>query len=153
MKRKRTPLELRNMEEYVAYLCSRYTKLDYWQTPHNTEYDFQLFDERDIRILGEIKIRSEIFPDWFVADKKINWLLKTCNAFRCVPWFVIYSETTKATYILNLNHHYTSRAGEMMNTELQQPVKESGQFIPLEFWQVIDSKASFEEATSQLDWK
>jgi hypothetical protein len=40
-----------------------------------------------------------------------------------------------------------------MNTELEEPVKESGQFIPLEFWQVIDSKASFEEAMSPLDWK
>lgn len=155
-KRKLTKGEQRNREEYVAFLCSQFTGLKFYQTPDQEEYDFHLYNDSKIKVMAEVKIRTSIYPDWFIAQKKIDWLLDTCERFKAVPWFLVYCLFNRTLYKLNLRNleYYEPRDGEMLNTELENPELEKGKFVLLKHWQVIDPSAPSEDLPrGRLDWK
>ena len=57
-------------EKFIANKCASFAKLKYAVTPDNTRYDFSLHDNKDIKVLAEIKTRTDWFPDWFIEDSK-----------------------------------------------------------------------------------
>jgi len=132
-------------EEFIAFKCGAFAGLKYEITPRNTEYDFMLRNETDIKVLGEIKTRNKWFQDWFIDQKKYDWLMKACPLFRCAPWYVIHCEKNRETYQINLHHIECARNGSMYG----QP----GIFVPIEQWRVIPQIASSYKKMTSLDWK
>ena len=132
-------------EEFIANKCASFAKLKYDVTPDNTRYDFSLRDNKDIKVLAEIKTRTEWFPDWFIEDSKRHWLLKACALFRCSPWYVIHCLPNKTTYQINLHHDFDYREGVMYD--------EPGIFVDLHHWRIIPKLGSDKPRMSPLDWK
>ena len=140
-------------EEYVASILAKQAGLQFHITPQNSRFDFMLFDDRDYRVLGEIKIRERFFPDWFIADKKINWLEKANQTFRCVPWFVIHCLEDGMIYRLNLHEDYGFEEDQMTNRFSTGVQTERGRKVPLRYWVKIDPRSSFNGRMSPIDWK
>jgi hypothetical protein len=140
-------------EEYVASILAKQAGLQFHITPQNSRFDFMLFDDRDYRVLGEIKIRERFFPDWFIADKKVNWLLEANKTFRCVPWFVIHCIENGVIYRLNLHENYEFTEDSMTNPYSTGIQTETGRKVPIEYWTKTETRSSFEERMSPINWK
>ena len=140
-------------EEFVASVLAKETGLQFHITPQNFVFDFMLYDEKDYRVLGEIKIRERFFPDWFIADKKINWLEKANKTFRCVPWFVIHCIENGIIYRLNLHENYEFTEDSMTNRYSTGIQTETGRKVPVQYWKTIETRSSFNGGMSAIDWK
>lgn len=146
--------ENRVKEDYVASVCAKSIGCDYWVTPDNAEYDFQLITNKDIKVFGEIKCRAKLFSDWFIAAKKAAFLKSICELTRCNPWYVIYCEENGNIYKLNLFEDYTVYREDWMTTYSDgQPISEWGQFVGLDEWQVINASKSTNTKMTPIDWK
>jgi len=132
-------------EEFIASKCAEWANLKYQVTPELTRYDFSLNDDRDIRVLGEIKTRTEWFPDWFIEDKKSGWVLEACKLFKCSPWYIIHCLPNQTTYQINLHANFPYRRGTMH--------KEPGMFVDLRHWKIVGDCESPLTRMSPLDWK
>jgi len=132
-------------EEFIAMKCASFANLEYQVTPQNTRYDFSLHNQQDIKVLAEIKTRSELFPDWFIEENKSAWLLEACNLFKCAPWYVIHCEPNQKTYQINLHQKFDYRQGSMHG--------DAGIFVGLQHWRIIPKLGSTDARMSPLDWK
>jgi len=133
-------------EEFIANKCASFAKLKYAVTPDNTRYDFSLHDNKDIKVLAEIKTRTEWFPDWFIEDSKRDWLLKACALFRCSPWYVIHCLPNQTTYQINLHHSFDY-------SNFVMPDATPGILVDLKHWRIIPKVESDKPRMSPLDWK
>jgi|13_taG_2_1085334.scaffolds.fasta_scaffold03751_6 hypothetical protein len=148
--------ENRVKEGYVASVCAKAANLDYLVTPDNAEYDFQLFSKKDIKVFGEIKARKKRYCDWFVSEKKAEFLKSICELTRCAPWYVIYYEPEGIIYKLNLFRDYQIYRQDWMTTwddEQQEEVSEWGQFIKLDQWQILKVPVTTNSRMTPMDWK
>ncbi len=132
-------------EEFIASKCAQWANLKYQVTPELTRYDFSLNDDRDIRVLGEIKTRTKWFPDWFIEDKKSGWVLEACKLFKCSPWYIIHCLPNKTTYQINLHGNFPYRRGTMHD--------EPGMFVQLDHWTIVPRLGSSDARMSPLERK
>jgi hypothetical protein len=140
-------------EEYIVSVLSRETGLEGKVTPDLAVFDFLLFDDRDYRIIGEIKTRTDFYQEWFVADHKIDWLMKANETFRCTPWFVIYCLEDKMIYRLNLYDNYEYESVTRTNRYSTGNQTDKGRDIPLKYWERIDPNSSPNGGISSIQIK
>jgi hypothetical protein len=148
--------ENRVKEGYVASVCAKSIGCDYWVTPDNEQYDFQLITNKDVKVFGEIKCRTRLFPDWFIAAKKAQFLKDICELTKCAPWYVIYYEPEGIIYKLNLFRDYQIYRQDWMTTwddEQQEEVSEWGQYIKLDQWQILKVPVTTNSRMTPMDWK
>jgi hypothetical protein len=132
-------------EEFIAMKCANFANLDWEVTPQNQRYDFRLLNEIDVYVVGEIKVRNPLYPDWFIEKDKSDWLVTLSQHLKCAPWYVIHCEFNKTTYQINLNHDFEFRTGDMYG--------EPGIFVGLDHWTIVPPLGSTDARMSPLDWK